>query len=153
MDTGEHVRRRIVEHDRHTIRRKNGQRDRRIRGNKRIRLRHRRVDGERAYSSIAAADNPHPRAMHLPAEHEIAKVSANGAGYPPPILQHNPRVIPNGKAQIQRGVGANRSSATPPSNERLKRHPLERGPAQKLKPGDPAQGAGSRAPGGGSING
>jgi len=153
MNTPKHVRHGIVEHDRHAIGRKNGQHDRRIRSNKRISLRHRRVNGKRANPAIATAHNPHPGAMHLPAKHKIPKVGANNCRHPPPILEHSPRVIPHSKAQVKRGVGANRSSATPPSNKRLKRQPLKRRPAKNLDPGDPAQSADSRAPGGSSING
>ena len=153
MNTPKHVRHGIVEHDRHTIGSKNGQHDRRIRSNKRIRLRHRRVNRKRANPAIASADNPHPRAMYLPGKDKIPKVGAHGASHPPPILKHSPQVIPDGKAQVQRGVGANRSSATPRSNERLNSQPLKRGPAQNLDPGDPAQRAGSRPSGSSSING
>jgi hypothetical protein len=91
--------------------------------------------------------------MHLPAEHKVPEVSANRRRDPPPILKHSPGLIPNSKAQIQRLVGAYRSSAAPRSNKRLDRKPVKRGPTQDVKPGNPAQRAGSRAPNGSSING
>ena len=83
--------------------------------------------------------------MHLPAEHKIPEVDANRRRDPPPILKHGPGLIPNRKAQIQRRVGANRSSAAPSGNERLDSQPLKRCPAQNLKPGNPAQRAGTQS--------
>jgi len=153
MDAREHVRHGIVKHDRHAIRRKDRQHHGRIPRNKRIRLGNLLVNRERAGSPIAGGDNADSGAMHLPGKHELPEVSAYRRRDPPPILEHGPRVIPDGKAQIQRLVGAHRSSAAPASNERLKSQPLEGGPAQNVKPGNPAQRAGSRAPSGSCING
>ena len=153
MNTPKNMRHGIVEHNRHAVGRENRQHHRRIRSNKRIRLRHRLIKHECARSPVVGGHNPHPSAMHLPAEHEVLEVSAHRPSHPPPILEHGSRVIPDSKAQIQRLVGAYRHPATPASNERLDRQPLKRRPTQNLKPGNPAQRAGSRAPRGSCING
>jgi len=153
MNTPKNMRHRIIEHDRHAIRRENRRQHQRIGSDERVRLGNLRVNSERAGPPIVGGDNADSGAMHLPSKHELPEVSANRGRHPPPILEHSPRVIPDSKAQIQRLVGAHGSSAAPRSNERLNSQPLKRRPTQKVKPGNPAQRAGTRAPRGSCING
>ena len=146
MNTAKNMRHGIVKHNRHAISRKNRQDHGRIPSDKRIRLGHLLVNRERARPPVLGRDNAHSGAMHLASKHEIPEVSPNGRRHAPPVLQHSPRVIPDGEAQIQRLVGAYRSSAAPRSNERLDRQARKRGPTQEVDPG-------SRAGRGSGING
>ena len=68
--------------------------------------------------------------MHLPREHEVTEVGAEGGGDPAPVLQHGIGRVADAQAEVQRRVRTRRDAALPRGHHDLGVGPVEQRPRQ-----------------------
>ena len=113
VHAGQHVRDRVVEHDRHAVADQDGQHRARVAGDQRVGLPDGVLDAQRAAAALGRGHDLRPAAVDLPGEHEVSEVGADRGRDPLPVLEHGAGVVADAEAEVQRGIGSRRHAAVP----------------------------------------
>ncbi len=139
VHAAQHVRDRIVEHDRHAVRHHDDERDAGLGGHQGVCLRDGVVLAECAPAAVGGRDDVDVAAMRLVTEDQVTEVRAEGGGSPPPVLKHRLDVVANVQAEVERLIRAGGDTALPGRHQDVNRVLGKGRPGQHVKLAAPSQ--------------
>ena len=133
MGAREHVRDRIVEHDRHAVGGQHGQHRARIGRDQSVGAGYGVGAGPGAAAPIRPADHLGRHAVHLLGENGILQGGPEGGHRPAPVLQHVGGIVANVQAEVQAGVGPGGHPAAAGRHQHVHVEATEGGPGQHVE--------------------
>lgn len=135
VHAGQHVRDRVIEHDRHAVGDHGHEDDPGLRGHQRVGAGDRVILRQRAQAPVGRGDDVNGPAMRLVAVDHVAEVCVERARRPPPVLKDVLVVVAHMQAQVERLIAALRDPAAPGRHQRIDVEPVEGRPGQHLQLG------------------
>jgi hypothetical protein len=139
VHAAQHLRDRIVEHDRHAVGHHDHEHDARLGGDQGVRRGDGIVLAERAPAPVGGRDHMHVAAVRLVAEDQVAEVGADGGRGAPPVLEHRRCAVAHVQAEVQRLIWPGGDAAVPAGYQGIDRMLVKGGPGQHVKLAAPSQ--------------
>ena len=131
---GQHVGRRVVEHDRHAVGGQYGQHRAGVRGDQYVGAGDGVGRDGRAPAAVGRPDDLGHVAVYLGREHEIGRVRVQRGGGPAAVLQHVGRVVADLQAEVQRAVATGGNATRAGGGEGVEAEGVKDRPGEHVEP-------------------